>query len=260
MLILTANLPGRMFNFPLQADLKEITAGALPDNSIHLPYQGVSRHHFSISSESNGWRLRDLGSRNGTRVNGKATQEAQLKAGDIISAGIVEITIKEVSAESLMPIPPAYEKPPSSTTTTDALGNLPVHQIVPALSLPKLSLPEGMVLEKSPAMVEIYQKIQSLMDSDVNVLLVGETGTGKEMVAQAFHLSGKRKDLPFFAINCAAIPAEMAEAELFGIGDKVATNVGRRKRKNGSGKRRNPFSGRNQRFPHGSAVQNLASY
>lgn len=230
MLILTANLPGRMLNFPLQNPGQKIVAGALPENNIYLPYQGVSRHHFSISFESSGWKIRDLGSRNGVRLNGKVTQEALLKPGDVIAAGVVEITVKDVSTESLMPIPAAAEKLPSSATTTGALGNIPLQGLAQA-SLLQLTVPDGMVLGNSAPMLEIYQKVQSLVDSDVNVLLLGETGTGKEMFAQIFHLSGKRKSFPFFAINCAAIPAEMAEAELFGIGEKVATNVGRRKGK-----------------------------
>jgi transcriptional regulator with PAS, ATPase and Fis domain len=76
--------------------------------------------------------------------------------------------------------------------------------------------------------VEIFQRVQSLIDSDVNVLLIGETGTGKEMFAQTLHHSGKRSRGPFIAINCAAIPSELIEAELFGIGEKVATDVEKR--------------------------------
>ena len=80
-------------------------------------------------------------------------------------------------------------------------------------------------------MLEIYQKIHSLADSDVSVMLIGETGVGKEIFARTLHLSGKRASGPFIAVNCAAIPEELAEAELFGIGEKVATDVKERKGK-----------------------------
>jgi transcriptional regulator with PAS, ATPase and Fis domain len=80
-------------------------------------------------------------------------------------------------------------------------------------------------------MMEVYQKIHSICKSSTNVMLVGETGTGKEMMANMIHLSSNRRNKPFIAINCAAIPENLAEAELFGIGEKVATNVSQRKGK-----------------------------
>lgn len=80
-------------------------------------------------------------------------------------------------------------------------------------------------------MLDIYQKIHALADSDVSVMLIGETGAGKEIFARTLHLSGKRAGGPFVAVNCAAIPEELAEAELFGIGEKVATDVKERKGK-----------------------------
>ena len=81
-------------------------------------------------------------------------------------------------------------------------------------------------------MLEIYQKIHSLADSDVSVMLIGETGVGKEIFARTLHLSGKRANGPFIAVRLVrAIPDELAEAELLGIGEKVATDVKERKGK-----------------------------
>lgn len=88
-----------------------------------------------------------------------------------------------------------------------------------------------MVPGRSRVMTDIYQKLNSLAESDVNVLLIGETGTGKEMIARLLHLSGKRSLGPLVTVNCAAIPSDLAESELFGIGEKVATNVNQRKGK-----------------------------
>jgi len=72
------------------------------------------------------------------------------------------------------------------------------------------------LIGKSPAMQKIYDLIERIRDSSSNVLLTGESGTGKELVAKAIHYSGSRKEGPFIAVNCAAIPETLLESELFG--------------------------------------------
>ena len=72
------------------------------------------------------------------------------------------------------------------------------------------------LIGKSPAMQKIYELIERIRDSSNNVLITGESGTGKELVAKAIHYSGGRKDEPFLAVNCAAIPETLLESELFG--------------------------------------------
>ena len=69
---------------------------------------------------------------------------------------------------------------------------------------------------RSPAMQNVYRMITKLLKNDLSVLILGESGTGKELVAEAVHNLGHRKSGPFVAINMAAIPAELIEAELFG--------------------------------------------
>lgn len=78
----------------------------------------------------------------------------------------------------------------------------------------KLGFPK--IIGKSPAMEDVSKNIQKVALAKTTVLLLGESGTGKELFARALHHLSPRKDNPFVAINCAAIPRELLESELFG--------------------------------------------
>jgi two-component system response regulator HydG len=68
----------------------------------------------------------------------------------------------------------------------------------------------------SPVMQQLRETVARIADSDATVLISGETGTGKELVARAVHRASSRRDRPFIAVNCAAVPAQLLESELFG--------------------------------------------
>ena len=72
------------------------------------------------------------------------------------------------------------------------------------------------ILGKSKPMREIFDLIRRVADSPTNILITGESGTGKELVAKALHYNSERKDGAFVAVNCAAIPEQLLESELFG--------------------------------------------
>ena len=72
------------------------------------------------------------------------------------------------------------------------------------------------IVGRSPAMQEVYRVLAKVVSTDLTVMIRGESGTGKELVARALHDFSKRKSLPFVAVNMAAIPRELIEAELFG--------------------------------------------
>ncbi|HEY2944261.1 MAG TPA: sigma 54-interacting transcriptional regulator [Vicinamibacteria bacterium] len=96
---------------------------------------------------------------------------------------------------------------------------------------PGLAFPEGYVPGTSLVMRSFYAQLRPLVQGDLPVLLLGETGVGKELLARILHGSSHRRTGPFVAINCAAIPAELLEAEMFGIGKGIATGVAERRGK-----------------------------
>jgi len=89
----------------------------------------------------------------------------------------------------------------------------------------------GDITGRCEKMKEVYRKIEMYAPSNSPVLIRGETGTGKELVAKAIHDNSRRKDKPFIAVNCSAISKEQFEAEFFGIGKRVATEVDERRGK-----------------------------
>jgi DNA-binding NtrC family response regulator len=101
----------------------------------------------------------------------------------------------------------------------------------PRLAPPELVFAPRYVVGRSSAMTEVYGQLRQLLRGDIPVLITGETGVGKEHIAQTLHASSTRSDGPFVAVNCAAIPSELLEAELFGIESGVATGVSARKGK-----------------------------
>jgi len=88
-----------------------------------------------------------------------------------------------------------------------------------------LVLPPEFVAGSSAAMQGLLAHLRATVKSPLDIVLLGDTGTGKELFAKIVHLSGPSSTGPFVAINCAAIPADLLEAELFGVEARVATGV-----------------------------------
>ena len=85
------------------------------------------------------------------------------------------------------------------------------------------------IVGDSPGMREVYALMEQAVDSDITVLIRGETATGKELVAKSFHFNSPRKTGPFLAINCSAIPETLIESELFGHERGAFTGATRQK-------------------------------
>src|SRR5262252_3691731 len=127
------------------------------------------------------------------------------KAVEAMKAGAFEFTEKPIEAEALIAkIERAIER-------RDLLSeNLLLKQKV------EWQFRFGNIIGKSKKMHEVLELVESVAGSDANILIQGENGTGKELIANAIHYNSKRAKAPFIKINCAAIPKDLIESELFG--------------------------------------------
>jgi len=165
-------------------DSPQVRVGAGPGNDLILDDPTVSAVHLEISASERGFRLRDLESTNGTRVNGVKVKDAILEDGQVIHAGGVELTFK-IGRESIRQ--PMSE----STEFHGAVG-------------------------QSPTMRAIFSRVERAARTDATVLIQGETGSGKEVIAWSIYEASKRKDKPFVVVDCGAIARNLIESELFG--------------------------------------------
>jgi len=94
------------------------------------------------------------------------------------------------------------------------------------------------IIGESPSIQEVFETVEKVADTDSTVLILGESGTGKELIARALHYNSYRREGPFVPVNCAAIPSELLESELFGhekgaFTNAIRTRVGRFELANG---------------------------
>ncbi len=214
--------------FPLAQGENCIGSSETADLLLLVP--GVSRRHGRLTRGAERLTLEDLGSRNGTFVNGRRIDRGEVRPGDALKFGPVELHLEEIDAGDavlgvVLPAPQRAPAPFSEERTVGFTESAPAQR---SLVPPELVFPAAYVPGQSAAMVGFYQSLRPLLATDLPVLIEGETGVGKELVARTLHLSSQRRARPFIAINCAAIPADLLEAEMFGIGEGVATGVRKR--------------------------------
>ena len=233
-MILTCEVEGLPHRFALCEGRQYV--GRLPSLEIVLDMTGVSKRHAVIVRNRGTVSIEDLASKNGTFVNGRRIERGALSAGDRLQIGPVALRVEEGAdhddelAIPLSAIPLSEEAEgvlpagAGATTTLSSLG--PKANLLGPPS--GLVLPEGHVRCESPSMAALYRQLAAVAPSELPVLILGETGVGKEGIARILHLSSNRREQTFVALNCAAIPTELLEAELFGIRAGVATGVRRR--------------------------------
>ena len=157
--------------------------GKSPLSDLCLPDVRVSRRHVGLEVVGKQLFVEDLGSTNGTFVNGLQVRAAFLNGGETIRVGDTTIVVQ-----------PLGEASPS---------------------LPQASR-FGRVIGDSVAMRRIYPLLAKLAASSVPMVIEGETGTGKELVAEAIHEAGPRSDAPFVVFDCTTVPPNLVESALFG--------------------------------------------
>jgi transcriptional regulator with GAF, ATPase, and Fis domain len=161
-----------------------VTGGRSIISDLVVQDKAVSGTHFEVSAREDGYRLRDLNSRNGIFVGDLRIREVFLRPGTVFRIGHTSIQFQ--------PTEDVVEIELSKRDRFDAL------------------------LGGSPTMREIFAYLEKVAPSDLTCLITGETGTGKEMVARALHNASGRRNKPFVVLDCGSIPRELIESTLFG--------------------------------------------
>jgi DNA-binding NtrC family response regulator len=174
---------GRRFDLDGREEAPRVLLGQSPACEMRLTDPGVSRRHAAFAVTGSRLRVIDLESTNGTLVNDLAITDAYLGGGERIRVG--------------------------STTISVARGNATTVALSPAPGF-------GRVVGESAVMRRIYPLCRRLAAAEVPVVIEGETGTGKEVLAESLHEMGPRAKGPFVVFDCTALPATLLEAALFG--------------------------------------------
>lgn len=182
--------------FALRPGATSIGRGA--ENEIVLRDPFVSRRHLLIRQTGDELWLEDLGARNAVFLNGTPAREARLRSGDRLLVGKTELIVLSIG--------PGEEVGDPSASTL----------VAPRLLDAKAADPFAKLIGNSPALLAAKDLLRRAAALCVPVLIFGETGTGKELAALALHRASARGAGPFVAVNAAAIPVALAEAELFG--------------------------------------------
>lgn len=131
--------------------------------------------------------------------------------------GAVDYLSKPFDVEELtLTIGRALEQTEAVASGGQAASPTSAAREIPSRALPSLPGDFGSMIGKSPLMQEVFKKVEQVAQRDATVLITGESGTGKELIARRIHELSARRNGPFIAINCAAIPETLIESELFG--------------------------------------------
>jgi transcriptional regulator with GAF, ATPase, and Fis domain len=165
-------------------DQAVVTLGAMDDNDFVISDETVSRYHCRIYQEGNAYVLQDLGSTNGTFIDKVRIKEAYLRPGATVALGKTRLQFQPIDEE-------VHIRPSEADRYGDIIGG-------------------------NVKMRELFGILEKIAPTDTTVVVEGETGTGKEVVAQTIHGASHRSEAPFVVFDCSAVPANLIESELFG--------------------------------------------
>jgi DNA-binding NtrC family response regulator len=174
---------GRSFSVDGTGALR-LLLGQSPVCEFRLSDREVSRRHVALELDGAALRLTDLGSKNGTFVDGLRVGDAWLRGGETVCVG-------------------------STTLRVERLATVGRPELAEATRF-------GRLVGASREMRRLYPLCERLAASDVPVIIEGETGTGKEVLAEALHEQGRRASGPFLVFDCTAVSPNLVESELFG--------------------------------------------
>ncbi|MCX7876987.1 MAG: sigma-54 dependent transcriptional regulator [Melioribacteraceae bacterium] len=155
---------------------------------------------------------------NGNEVLGKIKQRYPNLPVIMLSAqGSVEVALESVRLGAFDYFPKPVDKNRLEPAIRNAIKNYDLERELENLkeNIHKEYSFDN-IISADKKMQEAFKMISKVLDNDITVLITGESGTGKELVARAIHYNGKRKSAPFVVVNCASIPRELLESELFG--------------------------------------------
>jgi DNA-binding NtrC family response regulator len=161
-----------------------MTVGSGTGNDVLLSDPTISRRHLVIEPRAEGVILRDLGSTNGSFVQGARFQELTLGFGTEVTIG--QTVLKYVPSEEHLELQPSDE---------ESYGSL---------------------AGRDPKLRKLFRLLADVAASDATVLIEGETGTGKDLFAEEIHRHSARRSGPFVVFDCGAVPKELIESALFG--------------------------------------------
>jgi transcriptional regulator with GAF, ATPase, and Fis domain len=181
---------------PFEVELSAVaTIGRGATNDVALDDPAASRRQSIVRADDDGFLISDLGSANGTYLNGtRVLAPVRLKDGDQITIGSTRLTFVGEPSQQATPEQPADD----------------------ATRVREDSRSGAVLLGASKPMEDLFHLIEKAAASPLPTLLEGETGTGKELVARAIHQASRNAKGPFLPVNCAAVPENLLESELFG--------------------------------------------
>ena len=180
LLVISGSQQGR--EFVINRDVFTIGSGSI--NDLRIDDTTVSKRHCEITVDESGYQIKDLNSTNGTQVQGVRVDSAHLAPGSEIRLGKVRIVFCPLQDSNDIPL-----------SRNESFGGM---------------------IGKSIPMRRIFYLAETYSPSDATIMITGETGTGKEILAEEIHNHSNRSDKPFIVIDCAAISKELIESELFG--------------------------------------------